>query len=182
MSQFLEIAEIAIRDRGTPMSAREIYDYGRDGGLFSDSMSGRTPWQTMKSKLSVHIRRYGDDSTFVRTSPGRFFVRDLIDTATNEIYESQPWRPPPSKERVVVFHHSALSNLTRFQGIELDVEKYYPTLFQSDTCTILDRTAAEADDGHKQILTYILVRQNDKVLCYQRGSYNRTEDMLRGLN
>ncbi len=49
-------------------------------------------------------------------------------------------------------------------------------------CTELDRSFAESDDDHKQVLTYILVtRGGDEVLCYQRGSYNRTEDMLRGL-
>lgn len=181
MSQFLAVAEIAIRDRKKPMSAKELYDYGRDNGLFSDSMSGLTPWQTMKSKLSVHIRKYGESSTFVRTAPGQFFVRDLVDAAAKEIYESQPWRPPPSKERVVAFNRTDLDALGRFQGIERGIHKYYAALFQSGACTILDRTAAESDDDHKQILTYILVTRGEQVLCYQRGSYNRTEDMLRGL-
>ncbi|MGE2723563.1 HTH domain-containing protein [Mycolicibacterium pulveris] len=181
VSQFLTVAEVAIRDRKTPMSAKEIYDYGRDNGLFSDSMSGRTPWQTIKSKLSVHIRTQGDDSIFVRTSPGRFFVRDLLNLGSDKIYESEPWRPPPSNERVVVFHQRELEQLGRFQGIKLDIEDYYSALFKATACTELDRSVAESDDHHKQILTYILVTRGDDVLCYQRGSYNRTEDMLRGL-
>lgn len=181
VSQFLTVAEIAIRDRKKPMSAKELYDYGRDNGLFSDSMSGRTPWQTMKSKLSVHIRTHGDNSIFVRTSPGRFYVRSLLNPALDEIYESQPWRPPPSNEQVVVFHHSELHRLGRFHGIKLDTGYHFGELFQSNACSVLDRSVAESDDNHKQILTYILVTRGDEVLCYQRGSYNRTEDMLRGL-
>lgn len=181
MSQFLAVAEIAIRDRKVPMSAKEIYDYGRDNGLFSDSMAGRTPWQTMKSKLSVHIRTLGEDSKFVRTSPGRFFVRDLLDPASDSIYESQPWRPPPSKERVVVFHSAELDRVGRFQGVETAIDNHYSALFQANLCTTVDRAEAEADDDHKQILTYILVTRGNDVLCYQRGNYNRTEDMLRGL-
>lgn len=181
VSQFLAVAEAAIRDRKIPMSAKEIYDYGRDNGLFSDSMSGRTPWQTMKSKLSVHIRTRGEDSVFVRTSPGRFFVRDLLNETSGQIYESAPWRPPPSKERVVVFHQRELQRLGRFQGIKRDADDYYAALFRGTACTELNRSSAEADDDHKQILTYVLVTRGDDVLCYQRGSYNRTEDMLRGL-
>ncbi|WP_235632242.1 hypothetical protein [Mycolicibacterium rutilum] len=80
-----------------------------------------------------------------------------------------------------MFHHLELQRLGRFQGIKRDADDYYSALFRGAACTELDRSFAESDDDHKQVLTYILVTRGDEVLCYQRGSYNRTEDMLRGL-
>jgi hypothetical protein len=61
------------------MSARELVDLGLKRQLFSDNASGKAPHQTMKSKLSVHIRRLADASPFVRASPGRLYLRHLLD-------------------------------------------------------------------------------------------------------
>lgn len=70
-SEFIWAAEETLRRFGRPMSVREIYSAAREAGLFSDGFQGKTPEQTMKSKLSTHIVRHGDLSKFVRTPGNR---------------------------------------------------------------------------------------------------------------
>lgn len=140
---------------------------------------GRTPWQTMKAKLSVDIRCRGPASPFVRTAPGRFHLRRLLDSS-DEVFEAERLTPPPSRERVLAFRSASLDICHRFQGISRDASSRLSTLL-GDYGVHMDRLIAEQDDDHKQVLTYIMVTRGDQILRYQRGSYNRVEDSLRGL-
>jgi predicted NUDIX family phosphoesterase len=178
-SEFRLVAEQVLRRQKRPMRARDIWDEGVRQGLFSDRLAGKTPIQTMKSKLSVDIRRRGAGSIFVRTGPGKFFLRDLLDESL-EAYDSHPWQPPPSQEKVVVFPTEVLDGVGRFQGIRQNFTRTFDALFASSVCFAMDRTRAESDNNNKQVLTYIMVRRGKELLAYRRGVYNRTEDMLRG--
>lgn len=177
-SEFIWAAEETLRRIGRPMSAREIYSEARAAGLFSDGLQGKTPEQTMKSKLSTHIVRHGDRSRFVRTSPGRFFLRELV--LTEEIYDAPRWGPPPSHEIVTVFPSGAIKGAGAFQGLSLDFADLYSALFTSGICIGMPRTQAELTEAYKQVIAYVLVRRGDAFLAYRRGVYNRTADMLRG--
>jgi len=76
-SEFLQVAHQLFQRFRQPMTPIELVDRGIQEGLFSDKRAGKTPHQTMKSKLSVHIRRNGSASIFVRTAPGRYYLREL---------------------------------------------------------------------------------------------------------
>ena len=161
------------------MSAARLVALGYKNRMFSDKLSGLTPKQTMKSKLSVHIRRYGDDSLFIRTRPGRFYLRHLVESE-DDIYHAPPLQPPPSTERVLAFPPSVLDPGLRFQGLETYWKRLHRTILKWDNCIYVDRLTAEQDDNHKQMLTYIVVSRDEEILAYKRGTYNRVEDFLRG--
>jgi predicted NUDIX family phosphoesterase/dephospho-CoA kinase len=178
--EFLRVAEQVLRNEGRPMSARELVHWGLDHGLFSKRREGKTPHQTMKAKLSVHIRRHGERSPFVRTAPGRFFLRELLEEDQLS-YLAPPWRPPPTGEKVIVFATHHLARVGRFQGIQrVHWQATAKVVLSAASCQAMERMQAEQDDEHKQVLTYILVRRGTQVLAYKRGVYNRVEDMLRG--
>src|SRR4051794_28216863 len=99
-STYLRIAEQVLGRRRRPMTAREIISVAETELLLPDNFVGQTPHQTLKSKLSVDIRRNGDDSRFVRTAAGKFFLRRLI-ADPDEVYEAPPLRPPRSTEQVL---------------------------------------------------------------------------------
>ena len=83
------------------MSPRDLVDLGQKRQLFSDNVAGKTPYQTMKSKLSVHVRRFGEASPFVRTAPGHFYLRSLLHGGETP-FDAKPIRPPKSREKVLV--------------------------------------------------------------------------------
>ena len=179
MSEFLDVAEQILLQTRQPMTPSELVDIAIRQKLFSDKIAGKTPHQTMKAKLSVHVRRQGKNSTFVRTSPGRFFLRSLVSDA-KDIYEAPPLQLPNAGEQVLVFEGARLDKSLSFQGISARWKRYQRSLLVPETCRYVDRLAAETNDSFKQVVTYIMVTRGDAVLAYKRGSFNRTEDFLRG--
>lgn len=179
-SSFLKAAYGVLSYYGRPLSARSITSIALEDGYLEPSREGRTPWQTMKSKLSVHIRRHADRSIFVRTSPGTFFLRELLESRAAE-YRAPPFRAGPPSEQIMVFDQSTLDALGRFQGIRRDWKPYFDGLAIGRACYGMDRMLAETSPGVKQLLTYTLVRRDDgALLCFDRGQINRVEDSLRG--
>lgn len=159
------------------MSARRLIDLAKREGLLSDKFSGKTPHQTMKSKLSVDIRRKGEQSRFTRVRPGQFFLRELV--AEGAEYRPAPLRPAPPREQVLVVPNDRLDELGRFQGVTKAWKRRYAALLRSDL-TVLERMSAEQDARWKQIITYIIVSRGQSILAFRRGIFNRVEDNLRG--
>jgi len=178
-SEFLRVAMLLFEKYRRPMSAKELVSLGVEDKVFSDSRAGLTPAQTMKAKLSVHIRRHGARSPFVRTKPGQFFLRRLLEPA-QLIYEAPPLNPPAPTERVLVFPANTLDHVGRFQGISRSWRRYQRALLRNSPCHYLERIPAEQDDNDKQVLTYILVSRAERLLAFKRGTFSRVEDFLRG--
>lgn len=163
-----------------PMSARQLVDLARDEKLFSDRLAGKTLHQTMKSKLSVHVRRKGAESLFVRTAPGLFYLRQLLGK-DEEPYHAPPLRPPNPREDVLVFKASWLDHFNnRFQGIIHSWEPLAEKILDNKICQYIERLQAEQNEGYKQVLTYIMVTRGSQILAFRRGTFNRVEDYLRG--
>ena len=173
----MRAAYIVLELTEDPMRARDIVDYAIGRGLLSDKLAGKTPHQTMKSKLSVHIRRHGASSPFVRTSPGLFTLRHL---EPDQLFEAPPLSPPRVAEQVLVISTAALERLGRFQGIRRPSERLLREVFEPANLSWIDREDAELRDDVKQIVTYTLVGRGEDLLAFKRGTYNRVEDFLRG--
>jgi predicted NUDIX family phosphoesterase len=86
----------------------------------------------------------------------------------------------PTEERVLCFERKLFEELGVFQGINLDVEKYLPVLTSSRNLTYLNRSEAENDRRYKQLIPYVLVVCDGRLLRYQRGKGGQ-ETRLRGL-
>jgi len=161
------------------MSAKEIVSIAKEQGMFTDNISGQTPYQTMKSKLSVNIRRLGQDSPFLRTGPGRFFLRSLMDNPSLA-YEAPPFHKPASHEKVLCVPIQRFNQICQFQGLRTQITQFYGRFQKLADCIYLERIEAETNDAYKQVVTYVLVTRRGSVLCYRRGNFSRVEDLLRG--
>lgn len=69
----LSVVEDILRETGVPMSVKEIVERS---GIRLPSKS-KTPDTVVARDLSMDLKRKGDDSAFIRTSPGRYTLRDL---------------------------------------------------------------------------------------------------------
>jgi predicted NUDIX family phosphoesterase/dephospho-CoA kinase len=178
-SEFLIVAHKLLEKERRPMSARELVNMGLDQKLFSDNSAGKTPHQTMKSKLSTHIRRYPEISPFVRTEPGRFYLRKHLN-GNDSPFQAKAIRPPQSKERVLVYKASDLNAITNWQGLLTKWGKTAKDIFTQLKPIYLSRLEVEQNNDFTQILTYVLVDYKRALLAYRRGTYNRVEQYLRG--
>ncbi len=69
----LAVVEEILRETNVPMSVREIVEHA---GSRLPSKS-KTPDTVVARDLSMDLKKKGDSSLFVRTSPGRYTLREL---------------------------------------------------------------------------------------------------------
>jgi len=86
----------------------------------------------------------------------------------------------PTEERVLCFERKLFEDLGVFQGISLDVEKYLPVVTSPDKTIYINRSEAELDKRYKQLIPYVLILCNDRILLYRRGKGGQ-ETRLHGL-
>jgi hypothetical protein len=108
----LAVVEEILRETAIPMSVREIVE--RAGARLPSK--SKTPDTVVARDLSMDIKRNGDTSLFVRTSPGRYTLRALatgvladgasvMRSAATPSMSALPQRkpaaaaPPPSRAR-----------------------------------------------------------------------------------
>jgi predicted NUDIX family phosphoesterase len=85
-----------------------------------------------------------------------------------------------TEERVLCFERKLLDELGVFQGLSLDVEKYLPVVTSSSRLVYLNRSDAEHDKHYKQLIPYVLLICNGRILRYRRGRGGQ-ETRLHGL-
>ena len=160
------------------MSPRELVSLARESHLLSEKLTGGTPHDTMRARLSVHVRKYGAQSTFVRTKRGRFYLRARV--RPDDVYEAPPLRAPLPAEKVLVFPSDWLDRHGRFQGIVQRWKKKAHLMLRPTVCSYLDRLEAEQTDERKQVLSYVMVTRGSKILAFTRGNYSTAAEYLRG--
>lgn len=86
----------------------------------------------------------------------------------------------PSEERVLCFERKLLEQLGVFQGLHQEVDKYLSVATASANLTYINRSEAEQDKRYKQLIPYVLILCNGKILRYRRGKGGQ-ETRLHGL-
>ena len=86
----------------------------------------------------------------------------------------------PAEERVLCFERKLLEQTGVFQGISLEVEKYLPVFTRPASMVYLNRSEAELDKRYKQLIPYVLILCNGRILRYRRGKGGQ-ETRLHGL-
>lgn len=84
------------------------------------------------------------------------------------------------EERVLCFERKLLEDLGVFQGLSLETEKYLTRVTATANILYRNRSEAELDKRYKQLIPYVLVICEDKILRYRRGKGGQ-ETRLHGL-
>jgi predicted NUDIX family phosphoesterase len=104
-------------------------------------------------------------------APDRYSIDQIIRNASRRM---------ATEERVLCFERKLLEELGVFQGLSLDVEKYLPVITSTLRLVYLNRSEAEQDRRYKQIIPYVLILCQGKILRYRRGKGGQ-ETRLHGL-
>jgi len=73
------------------------------------------------------------------------------------------------EENILVVKRSLFDQLGSFDGLNFEPQKYLDALLSRGNNFFLPRSRAEADPTHKQIIPYVLLACENKVLHYVRG-------------
>jgi len=74
-----------------------------------------------------------------------------------------------AEEQVLCFKRELFEKLGAFQGLSLEVGKYLPVVTAPENLLYLNRSDAEHNPAYKQLIPYVLLFCNGKLLRYQRG-------------
>src|SRR5438105_9904269 len=85
-----------------------------------------------------------------------------------------------TEERVLCFERKLFEELGVFQGLSLAIQKYLPVVTSSSNTLYLNRSDAEQDKRFKQLIPYVLIICNGRILRYRRGKGGQ-ETRLHGL-
>jgi predicted NUDIX family phosphoesterase len=78
-------------------------------------------------------------------------------------------RTSAPNENVLVVRRSLFDRLGSFQGLNFEPDKYLRELLRRGNNWFLPRAQAEHDPAHKQLIPYVLLAFEGKVLHYVRG-------------
>jgi len=161
MAHFLNAAYEVLNKENQPLSAREITRRALSEGLLQSA--GRTPWQTMKSKLSTDILHRRNESLFMRTDKGKFGLR--------------AWKGPLN-EHIADRYQKALFDEDIIVIPADSLRRYVPQpgLYKGDfdrqaliaECRPMRRREAEENQGVIQLVSVFIVRYRDWYLTYKR--------------
>ena len=163
MSQFLDAAYQVLKMSGQPLSPRQITTLALEKSLIATV--GKTPWQTMKSKLSIDILKHSESSVFMRTSQGLFGLREWKDGNLNE-YVADRFKKSLLDEEVVVFPATSLCKYIPHPGLYLSTIQNGRELISE--CRPMLRREAEEDFTVIQLVSVFLVRYGERYLTYKR--------------
>ena len=102
----LAVVEEILRETAVPMSVREIVE--RAGARLPSK--SKTPDTVVARDLSMDIKKKGESSLFIRTSPGRYTLRALAsELAPQSQPQPQPLQPQVAQPAVASQPMSALA-------------------------------------------------------------------------
>ncbi len=90
----LHVVEEVLRERGIPMVVRQIVEAAGE----RLPTRSKTPDTVVARDLAMDIKRRGEESKFIRTSPGHYTLRQLaqgLAAGSTEIHPAE-FIPPPT--------------------------------------------------------------------------------------
>ena len=161
MADFLKAAYHVLKDRDEPLTAKEITEIAINSLVLETN--GRTPWQTMKSKLSTDILRLGEHSHFMRTAKGQFALREWKERLGEHVADR--YRKALFDEDIIVFPAGSLPRYVPGVGIHLNDFDRDALLLE---CRPMRRRQAEEDFSVIQLVSVFIVHHQERYLTYKR--------------
>lgn len=161
MGHFLEVALKVLTEFKRPLSPREITDIGMERNWLKTH--GKTPWQTMKSKLSTNILGKKENSVFMRAEKNKFALRVWEQVPE---YVADRFKKALLEEDVIVFPASSLKKYISGTGLHKLVLKSGRQLLGE--VSRMPRHEAEKDFSMIQLISVFIVKHKEKVLTYKR--------------
>ena len=75
-----------------------------------------------------------------------------------------------STELVLVIRRSLFDELGSFHGLNAEIGRYLPVFLEPGNHFFVPRAEAEEDPSLKQLIPYVVVTHDEKILHYRRGS------------
>lgn len=164
MGNFLDAAIIVLKKEQRALSAPDITEKARNLGILETK--GKTPSDTMRSKLSTDILHKKDKSQFMRVSTGTYGLREWQEKPEFSEYLAARFIKNRLEEDVIVFPTRSLKKYISGNGLHTVPLKNGKDLLRE--CRSMPRLKAEEDFSFVQLISVFLVRYKDHYLTHKR--------------
>jgi predicted NUDIX family phosphoesterase len=162
MGQFLDIAYKVLANEMKPLTAKEITEIAQRKGWLRSR--GKTPSQTMKSKISTDILNHKKTSVFMRSDQGKFALRKWKPQI--EEYVADRYKKSLLDENAVVFPATSLNKYLDGPGLHIRPLENSGELLRE--CRSMLRREAELDTSVIQLVSVFILRYKNLYLTHQR--------------
>jgi predicted NUDIX family phosphoesterase len=181
---YLELARKILEITREPLTARQIIERATIADLIPKIYrSAKTPHKTVHARLAESIRKEGHRSPFYRFAPGTFGLRaNLLHIGYSQFFGKEYKAPIRKKEisaeNILCVPRGSLS-IDQKDGF-FPLRTFYDVIAGNEDLQYRPRRKVEKDLSFKQIVTYIAVIKNERILCYRRGAFSAVRDELIG--
>lgn len=173
---YMEAAILVLRESNHPLSAKEIFIEIQFRDLVENIQ--KIPFNSVKRIIQRHITRYGEHSLIEIVDQSRYRLRvgvtdNLSSPHLRKILGRSPIETP---EKVWVFEASLLENIDNHHGIDKNYQKYMTAIFDKGKFEFRNRLDVETDSNYKQLVSYVIVRYQNKLLRFTRNDGNIRSD------
>ena len=171
-TNFKKAAYFILKLSRSPLLVDRILELAIESGeLITD---GETPENTMRARLSEDIRNNGNLSTFIRTAPNTFGLREW---GNYDEYNARPM-VKSYEENIICVHQNEIDRMGRFFGFSKNFEEFFKNI-DNKNLRIFNRTDIENNDEYKQLITYVILENIEgNYLTFRRGSYSTANKKL----
>lgn len=172
MKEFLTAAELILRRYQKPLEVNDIVTKAMEENILKSK--GKTPENTMRARLSEHIRTKGSNSIFMRVGKNKFALRE----GGFPEYLAEPFTKK-TNEYVICIKQEKIDELGRFFGFSSNYKSYLEIFKNPKNIVCIKRNDANNDYTIKQLVSYVLIKNlKGEILSYIRGSYSTIKDRL----
>ncbi|WP_315768042.1 winged helix-turn-helix domain-containing protein [Bradyrhizobium sp. SZCCHNR2012] len=177
LNAYLEMAHRVLQEARRPLPPREILRLALSSGLVPSSLYGKTQHKTLQARLSEDILLRRERSTFFRTKPGHFFLREFLrDTSIPAEYRTpivaRRRRRELAYPQPLALEKKSLSQLC--QNTIVGREDFFKLLHEQQF-HYADSSRNRATND-VLVWSFITVFRSNLILTYRHGRYREDRD------
>ena len=168
-SSYLEAARRVLLVRARPLSAQDILCDAVEFGILRGGLAGDTMHKTLQARITEDISENRHRSSFYRTGPGLYFLRELASDPTLsytnvEEVEHSGRRRPPSTGRVLHLKRKHPTEKIAF----LPISETLASLSESGVYEDIQRPSIDA----VPVATFSVLRSGAKIFTHVVGKHS----------
>ena len=163
-------AVLVLLESDIPLTVKEIHSNIEKRFLFP--LRERINPASLGVYIRNDIKDREEESIFYKPANGLYSLNEKqIENYFTRVY-SQNALHAPSGDRVLVVSKERLNETGKIHGIDKEYSTYINSLLRSEIPLFMDRFLAESDSNYKQIVSYLILRNDDKLLLFTRSEVN----------
>jgi hypothetical protein len=180
-NSYLEIAERVLVGSSQPLSAAEILREARRKRILPSHLYGLRQDRTLQARLSENIAKYGANSPFFRTEPGKYYLRVLQRSGRQEVgeYYARPRRRELNTKDILCLDED-VERLLRRDGTSVSFSKVVDCL-SSGKYSYRSIDEIRRDKKAAAVHSFLVVHDGRRILSFRCGKYFPRTDPLYGL-